>query len=107
MQYLSEQFWCKWKREYLLNQQQRQKWVKPRRNLAIGDIVLLKDNNVQRNQWPLALVIEAKEDQDGLVRKVKLRVSNNKAIMKGTKIKALSEMERPVQGVVLLIPTTT
>ena len=107
VQYLSEQFWCKWKREYLLNQQQRQKWVKPRRNLAIGDIVLLKDNNVQRNQWPLALVIEAKEDQDGLVRKVKLRVSNNKAIMKGTKIKALSEMERPVQGVVLLIPTTT
>lgn len=40
VQYLTEQFWSRWKKEYLLNLNQRQKWISPRRNVQVGDVVL-------------------------------------------------------------------
>ena len=54
VQHLANQFWVRWKKEYLLNLQQRQKWLKPRRNLCVGDIVLIKgDEDLPRNRWQL------------------------------------------------------
>ena len=41
-----------WKRLPLL--QRRQKWLQPRRNFAVGDLVLMIDNNAPRSQWKLA-----------------------------------------------------
>jgi len=68
VQYLMEQFWSRWSREYLQNLSERQKWYKPRRNVQVGDIVMLTDTEVPRMHWLLAIVIEAKKDDDGLVR---------------------------------------
>ncbi|GAA6093825.1 uncharacterized protein LOC120481703, partial [Tachysurus ichikawai] len=51
VQYLIEQFWSRWKREYLLNISMRQKWHSPQRNLKpsvierpIKKLVLLLEN---------------------------------------------------------------
>jgi hypothetical protein len=49
VQYLVNQFWSRWlwrwRKEFLCTLQERQKWSNPR----VGDIVLIKDDNVPRN----------------------------------------------------------
>ena len=62
-----QQFWSRWKKEYLQSLQERQKWNARRRNFVIGDIVLLKTMDVSRNKWPMARVTATKSDQNGLV----------------------------------------
>ncbi|KAL2082690.1 hypothetical protein ACEWY4_022508 [Coilia grayii] len=72
IQYLIEQFWSRWKSEYLSNISTRQKWHVPRRNLQVNDVVIIKDEILPRNQWQLAQVVETTVDSDDLVRRVKV-----------------------------------
>lgn len=58
VQYLADQFWKRWSKEYLPLLQTRSKWHQEWRNLSIGDIVLLVDNICSRNAWPLARIVE-------------------------------------------------
>jgi len=67
-QYLADQFWKRWVREYLPLLQERVKWNKPRRNVAVGDIVLISDKNLPRGAWPLARVTKVYTAKDGYVR---------------------------------------
>ncbi|KAK3746502.1 hypothetical protein QZH41_001765 [Actinostola sp. cb2023] len=67
VQHLTNEFWCRWRKEYLHTLQERQKWTRPRRNLEVDDIVIIKDDNAQRNQWKLARVIETIKEDDDLV----------------------------------------
>lgn len=73
VQYLIEQFWSRWKREYLHNISIRQKWHVPRRNLKVNDIVIIKEDMLPRNQWQLGRVVEVIQGSDGLVRRVKVQ----------------------------------
>nr|XP_027231842.1 uncharacterized protein LOC113823416 [Penaeus vannamei] len=50
VQYLADIFWRRWIKEYLSGFQERQKWMKPQRNLENGDLVLIKQDCVPRNQ---------------------------------------------------------
>ena len=96
--YLANEFWSRWKTEYLASLQSRQKWTKTSRNFMVGDIVLVKDSGIftNRNGWPLACVEEAFPSDDGLVRTVKLRVANKQA----DKTRMLL---RPISKLVLLV----
>ena len=76
VQHIANEFWSRWRKEYLQNLQSRPKWNLPRRNIQIGDNVIIKDEDLPRNQWRLARVVEACADQDGCVRKVKLVVGD-------------------------------
>lgn len=87
----------------MLSLQQRQKWSHPRRNMQINDIVLLKDEEQPRNQWPLARVEACETDKDGYVRKVRLLLGNSSLDAKGKRIKSSSILERPIHKVVLLV----
>ncbi|XP_064080671.1 uncharacterized protein LOC135197542 [Macrobrachium nipponense] len=91
VQYLSDLFWSRWKREYIVSLQQRPKWNKQQRITREGDIVLLKDENTPRLHWLLARVTEVLPDSRGVVRSVKLRTQS-------------SELHRPVSKLVLLLP---
>lgn len=91
VQYLTEVFWGRWRKEYLLSLNKRAKWNQPRRNMKVGDIVLLKDENIPRSVWPLGIITQTLPSADGLVRKVKVKISNK------------SVLERPIQRVVLLV----
>ena len=71
-QYLSNIFWRRWIREYIPSLQERTKWLSPRRNIEVNDIVLLVDEKVPRGKWPLARVTEAKPDRHGHVRTIKV-----------------------------------
>ena len=75
-QYLADQFWSRWKREYLQFQQSRRKWNEHRPNIREGDIVIMKDQT-HCNQWPLGRITEAEESKDGKVRKAKIAVTRD------------------------------
>ena len=70
---LANEFWARWVKEYLPMLQERQKWLKRRRNFKVGDLVIMKDTNIPRGQWPKALVQETLPDSDGVVRQVLVR----------------------------------
>jgi len=94
VQYLADVFWRRWIREYLPTLQLRQKWINVSRNLEIGDIVIIMDDNVPRNSWSLGRVIETFSGADGLVRSVKLVTKS-------------STLTRPVHKLCLLEPIDT
>lgn len=48
-----------------------------RLNLKKGDLVLLKDNQVKRNEWPMDLITKTFPKQDGKVRKIQLKVTRS------------------------------
>ena len=76
VQALANRFWSRWSREYLPTLQCRKKWTKSYPNLQIGDVVLLKDSQATRNNWPMATITKAFPGEDGGVRKVELRTTN-------------------------------
>ena len=103
VQYLADQFWIRWKKEYMANLQVRQKWNTTHRNVQIGDIVLLKDEDLVRYRWNLAKVVETMPSQDNLVRKVKLLMSDATLTKKGKRIKKASYLERPIHKLAMLL----
>lgn len=74
VQLLAETFWARWRREYLSNLQVRSKWMIDNVDYKIGDLVLLKDKEAIRNEWPVGLVQEPIPSEDGHVRKLRIRV---------------------------------
>ena len=72
VQYLSNLFWNRWVKEYLACLQERQKWLRPQRNVCVGDLVLIVDN-APRNTWVFAKVLEVIKDSKGLARSVKVK----------------------------------
>ena len=43
---MADVFWKHWLTEYLPTLQVRQKWLRPKRNLKVGDLVLVKHVHV-------------------------------------------------------------
>ncbi|KAI7802674.1 hypothetical protein IRJ41_016809, partial [Triplophysa rosa] len=97
VQSLADAFWKCWRQEYLTTLQQRRKWQIDKPNLQVGDVVLLKDALLKRNEWPTGVVVNTNPSQDLRVRKVEIKV-----IKQGTPKVYL----RPVSEVVLLCKGT-
>ena len=91
IQHIANEFWIRWKKEYLQNLQKRAKWQGVQRCFRVGDVVVLKEISEYRCDWKLAKVEEAFADDKGLVRTVRLRTSNG------------HELIRPVHKLVLLV----
>lgn len=96
VQLLAEMFWRRWRSQYLQSLQTRRKWKDHQRNFMSGDVVLMKENQVPRNHWPLGIVTKTFPGTDELVRKVEVRV-----IREGHRS---ANFVRPVTELVLLIP---
>jgi hypothetical protein len=96
VQYLANVFWRRWIREYLPSLQERQKWKKVRRNLEVGDIVLILDEKTPRCSWPLGRIIEVHTNRrDGLVRSVKVKTASSVLIRPVDKIIYLESEATP------------
>ena len=67
---LIRHFWKRWHSEYITSLRKNHKWHYPTRNFQVGDIVVLREDNVIPMQWPLARIIETHTGKDGLVRVV-------------------------------------
>ena len=96
-------FWKRWHRDYFPTLLVRQKWHVEKRNVRIGDIVLVQDPNPVRGKWKLAQVANVEQGRDGMVREVKLRYKICKPGEKyhGARYKT---MNRSVHRLVVLLP---
>ncbi|XP_067939825.1 uncharacterized protein [Watersipora subatra] len=68
VQYLTEQFWSRWKLEYLQSLQKRQKWKNAKINLKPGDVVIVMDDELPRCNWQLGRVTEVQTNSDGYIK---------------------------------------
>ena len=103
VQYLAKEFWQRWKKEYIMTLQKRNKWSKKQRNITVGDIVILKNDDLFRGDWRLARVLETKTDDDGLVRRVKLLTADPNLSKRGQRISKPTILERPIHKLILLL----
>lgn len=67
-QRLVQAFWKRWQAEYLTRLNQRPKWLRKTPEFEMGDIVLLKGENMPPSKWPLARIIDKHPGHDGMTR---------------------------------------
>jgi len=103
VQYLANVFWSRWKKEFLQSLQSRDKWIKPKTNVKVGDIVIVKDQNETRNHWKMGRVSEVIYDEDGHVRKTKIMMSDSCLDKNGKRIKEFTYVERPIHSLIMLL----
>ena len=96
-------FWKRWHRDYFQTLFLRQKWHTSCRNIAVNDVVLIKDSNSKRGNWKMARVEGATLGDDGKVRnvKVKYKICQPGLSFKGQKFTVI---DRSVQNLVLILP---
>ena len=75
VQILSDHFWKCWLHEYLLPLTLRSKWTVQKEQININDLVLIKEDNVKRGQWPLGRVVEVHPGEEGFARVVTVQTS--------------------------------
>ncbi|KAL0153706.1 hypothetical protein M9458_050984 [Cirrhinus mrigala] len=95
VQHLANTFWDKWRKQYLCLLQTRRKWQSEQPDVEPGSIVLLKDSQTKRNEWPLGIITQVFPSKDGKVRKVEIRIPKQD----GTRL-----FLRPVTEIVVLLP---
>ena len=97
VQHIVNEFWCCWMKEFLQSLQERKKWRNTKRNLKVGDIVILQEANTIRDDWHMCRVMETYCDEKEFVWSVKLEIwSVDQAGRKNI-------VNRPVSKVVLLL----
>ncbi|XP_065131850.2 uncharacterized protein [Paramisgurnus dabryanus] len=95
VQNLASTFWDRWRKQYLSTLQPRKKWQFKNQDITTGSVVLMKDSQSKRNQWPLGRITKVLPSGDGRVRKVEIKIVN-----KGEP----KVFVRPITEVVMLIP---
>ena len=89
-QILADHFWRRWLKEYVPALQERQKWHRPRRNVQVGDLVLVVDQDLPREKRHLARILRVIHGKDGLVRTVEVKTGSSSSLL------------RPIQTLCLL-----
>jgi len=76
VQRVADEFWRRWVLEYAKTIIARKKWFKVKRNVQIGDVVLIMDSCTPRGQWPMGCVTTTYPDKHGLVRSVSIKTAS-------------------------------
>jgi hypothetical protein len=76
-QQLANNFWNRWRLEYLPDLARRTKWYDVAPEFKIGDIVLIVDNQSARNYWKKGKIVELFYGKDKIARVAQV-LSNNK-----------------------------
>lgn len=103
VQYLANEYWNRWKKEYAQLLQCRTKWPSFTKNVKVNDIVIVKEQNLLRNSWKLGCVSEVMSSKDGLVRKARITMADSSLDAFGRRTKAVVNVERPIHKLILLV----
>jgi len=95
VQYLADIFWERWRKEYLPQLRAATKWQGPRRNVAEGDLVLIIEPPLARNQWRWGRVVAVHPGEDNLVRTVTLKTKDGELVRPIAKLCMLEEATVP------------
>jgi len=74
-QLLLNSFWKRWSSSYLQNLNVRQKWRIPNQTDLQDRVVLIRDDNMSRNEWKMGRIVEQYPSKDGMIRAVRLKTS--------------------------------
>ncbi|XP_075151078.1 uncharacterized protein LOC142225184 [Haematobia irritans] len=83
---ISQNFCQRWKSEYLNELHRRYKWKYPQQNLAINDLVIIKDDHLPSNEWKLGRVVKTYEGADKNIRVVDIKTASGMLSRPITKI---------------------
>lgn len=86
VQRFQQDFWKRWRNEYLQTLTQRAKWTTECRPLDVNSIVIVKSENTIPLHWPLARVVELHSGPDGIVRLATVKTANG-ALLKRPLVK--------------------
>ena len=100
-QYLATEFWIRWRRDYILEQQRRHKWKLRQPCIGVGDVVLVKNKAAKRNEWSMGRVFYVKPSKDGLIRTVTLTLPP----LSGSNV--TRTQIRCIHDLVLLVPSVS
>ena len=101
IQSIAGSFWKKWSRDVFPNMVIRSKWHTEKRDVKVGDVVVVYDTKVIRGQWRMGLVTRTIPSHDSRVRRVIVRLTKlSQEDGKGKHI----EVERAIQRLVVLVP---
>lgn len=93
IQKMLQNLWDRWHHEYVTTLINRSKWLTQERNLEVGDMVIVKEENVPPIQWKLGRVQEVFPNKiDDLVRSVIVRTPSG-------------VYKRPITKLGLLLPS--
>ena len=69
-------FWERWRNEYIVALRNHSKWKFATENFQVGDIVVVKKDDLFSSRWPIALVVETNAGTDGLTHVVTLKTKD-------------------------------
>lgn len=92
-----EHFTKRWKAEYLSRLQSRTKWMRQCENVRVGDIVLIKEDELPPSKWLLGRITEVFKGKDDLVRKVTVKTATTTLVRPITKVSVLP-IDEPVDA---------
>ncbi|XP_047022178.1 uncharacterized protein LOC124637506 isoform X3 [Helicoverpa zea] len=75
---LKQSFWKVWHQCYLNLLQNRPKWRDTVCNVKLGNLVILKEDNIPPMSWPMARIVKLFPGHDGKIRAVDVRTPNGK-----------------------------
>ena len=102
IQGIVDSFWRKMTRDYFPSLFIQPKWHVQRRNIAVGDIVIIQDSNLLRGEWRLGRVTKVMPSDDNIVRKCQVHYKLKKP--NGETASRFTFVEHAVQRLVVLIP---
>ena len=90
VQSMSNQFWDRWSKEYLVTLTKRSKWQTTTSSTPKdGDMVMVLEKNLVRSQWTLGRIKQTFKSSDGEVRKVDVTTKDGSYIRPLSKISLL------------------
>ncbi|XP_058839323.1 uncharacterized protein LOC131694831 [Topomyia yanbarensis] len=96
-QYIMNQFWVRWLKEYLPVITRRSKWFVEAKDLEIGDLVLVAGETA-RNQWIRGRIEDVFPGRDGRVRQALVRTSSGTLRRPATRLAVLDVVESREPG---------
>lgn len=83
LEQMKQRFWKVWSSDYLASLQQRPRWRRAVENLSVGQLVIIRQDNLPPVKWLLGRIEAIHPGRDGLVRVATVRTQS-------------STLERPV-----------
>lgn len=89
VQKMVSDIWKRWSKEYLVNLSQRHKWYNIKPDVNLGDIVIVREDNLPPSKWILGQIVNKHVGPDNVTRVVTIQTKN-------------STLKRPLSKLIIL-----